>query len=265
MTGPHLPLRPLWLCRDCAAPWPCPAARLTLLREYATDRVSLLIHLGGLLHDAAGQLHTLHPDGGPAPTQLFARFLGWAIPRRAGGAARPAGLAYDPGVIDERFALPAAVDERTLLDTFLDFQRDALVRKCAGLADEQLRLRPVPSSGLSLIGLVRHLATVERWYFQAVIADAFPGDLFDLTDDEDAPFTAIAEVTGTETFAIWREEVAVSRRIAAERPLDAVGRSPGTGLEHSLRWVLAHMIDEYARHLGHADILREAIDGRTGE
>ncbi|MGV9807639.1 DinB family protein [Micromonospora chersina] len=168
-------------------------------------------------------------------------------------------------MIDERFALPATVDERTLLETFLDFQRDALVRKCAGLTDAQLRLRPVPSSGLSLIGLVRHLATVERWYFQAVLADAFPGDLFDLTDDEDAPFTDVAGATGAETFALWRTEVATSRRIAAERPLDAVGRHPGTGRPHSLRWILAHMTDEYARHLGHADILREAVDGRTGE
>jgi hypothetical protein len=168
-------------------------------------------------------------------------------------------------MIDERFALPATVDERTLLETFLDFQRAALVRKCAGLTDAQLRLRPVPSSGLSLIGLVRHLATVERWYFQAVLAGAFPGDLYDLTDDPEAPFTDVAAATGAETFAHWRAEVAVARRLTAERPLDAAGRQPVTGATHSLRWILAHMIDEYARHLGHADILREAIDGRTGE
>ncbi|NES29636.1 DUF664 domain-containing protein [Micromonospora terminaliae] len=168
-------------------------------------------------------------------------------------------------MIDERFALPATVDERTLLEAFLDFQRAALVRKCAGLTDAQLRLRPVPSSGLSLIGLVRHLATVERWYFQAVLAGAFPGDLFDLTDDPEAPFTDVAAATGAETFALWRAEVAVARRLTAERPLDAAGRQPVTGATYSLRWILAHMIDEYARHLGHADILREAIDGQTGE
>ncbi|MFI7215076.1 DinB family protein [Micromonospora maritima] len=171
----------------------------------------------------------------------------------------------DPGS-DRRFALPPDADERTLLDTFLDFQRDALVRKCADLSDEQLRSRPVPSSGLSLLGLVRHLATVERWYFQGVTADApWPGDLFDLTDDFDAPFHDVADATGPGTFALWRDQVAASRRIAAARPLDAVGRTPGTGAERSLRWVLTHMIDEYARHLGQADILREAVDGRTGE
>ncbi|MFG1674767.1 DinB family protein [Micromonospora sp. NPDC049282] len=167
---------------------------------------------------------------------------------------------------DRRFALSSTADERTLLDTFLDFQRDALVRKCEGLSDEQLRSRPVPSSGLSLIGLVRHLATVERWYFQGVVADApWPGDLFDLTDDFDAPFHDVADATGPETFALWGEQVAVSRGIAAARSLDAVGSTPGSGAERSLRWVLTHMIDEYARHLGQADILREAIDGRTGE
>lgn len=167
---------------------------------------------------------------------------------------------------DQRFALSPTADERTLLEEFLDFQRDALVRKCEGLSDEQLRSRPVPSSGLSLIGLVRHLATVERWYFQGVVADApWPGDLFDLTDDFDAPFHDVADATGPETFALWRDQVAAARRIAAARPLDAIGRTPGTGAERSLRWVLTHMIDEYARHLGQADILREAIDGRTGE
>ncbi|SCF46466.1 hypothetical protein [Micromonospora mirobrigensis] len=79
MSVPHTPLRPLWLCRSCAAPWPCAPARLRLLQEYADDRVTLLVHLGGMLHDAAGELHRLHPDDGPTPTQLFTRFLGWAM------------------------------------------------------------------------------------------------------------------------------------------------------------------------------------------
>ncbi|MEU5944568.1 hypothetical protein ABZ793_03295 [Micromonospora sp. NPDC047465] len=96
-AGPHLPLRPLWLCRGCGAPWPCGPARLTLLREYAHDRIALLIHLGGLLHDAAGHLHTLHPHDGPDPIQLFNRFLGWALPggrptTRPGAPPRPATL-----------------------------------------------------------------------------------------------------------------------------------------------------------------------------
>ncbi|MFU8853425.1 hypothetical protein ACNAW0_20915 [Micromonospora sp. SL1-18] len=80
MSGAHTPIRPLWLCRACAAPWPCANARLTLLREYADDRVALLVYLGGMLHDAASELHTLHLDDGPAPGQLFTRFFGWARP-----------------------------------------------------------------------------------------------------------------------------------------------------------------------------------------
>lgn len=165
-------------------------------------------------------------------------------------------------MIDERFELPSAAGERQVLEVFLDFQRDALVRKCADLDDEQFRRRSVPTSRLSLAGLVRHLAGVERWYFQAVIADAFPGSLFE-------PFTAdfddVGAATRDDTLGIWRAEVEVSRRIAAERSLDVVGRHPSTGVQHSLRWVFTHMIDEYARHLGHADMVREAIDGQTGE
>ncbi len=82
----HTPLRPLWCCRACAAPWPCGPARLALLREYAQDRVVLLIHLGGLLHEAAGHLHTLDPDDEPDPKRLFDRFLGWALIHRSARA-----------------------------------------------------------------------------------------------------------------------------------------------------------------------------------
>ncbi|MGC1211164.1 MAG: hypothetical protein WA890_07880 [Micromonospora sp.] len=88
MSGAHLALRPLWLCRACAAPWPCATARLTLLRECAHDRIALLVYLGGLLHDAAADLHTLNPHDGPPPHQLFARFLGWAIAREANDGQR---------------------------------------------------------------------------------------------------------------------------------------------------------------------------------
>ncbi|MEO3775556.1 hypothetical protein ABGB16_01640 [Micromonospora sp. B11E3] len=80
---PHQPIRPLWLCRTCAAPWPCATARLALLREYADDRVALLVYLGGQLHDAADELYRLNPHDGPEPRQLFDRFLGWALIRLA--------------------------------------------------------------------------------------------------------------------------------------------------------------------------------------
>lgn len=81
MSGPdrsHLPLRPLWLCRTCAAPWPCAPARLALVAEYAHDRVALSVYLCTVLHDAAADLYRLHPHDGPDPVALFARFLAWA-------------------------------------------------------------------------------------------------------------------------------------------------------------------------------------------
>ena len=136
----------------------------------------------------------------------------------------------------------------------------------------------VPTSNLTLLGLVRHLAGVERWYFQAVIAGDFPGSLYTRTDDDDEDFNDLDAATGDSSFAIWRAEVEQSRRITAELPLDAIGMVPvdpvavaaGTshpshGRQYSLRWVLNHMIDEYARHNGHADLIREAIDGQAGE
>jgi hypothetical protein len=165
-------------------------------------------------------------------------------------------------VDDERFLLTPESSERELLTTFLDHQRAALVRKCEGLDDEQLRSRPVPPSDISLIGLVRHLATVERWYFQAVLVDSFPGSLYDHESDE--AFRGVDSATWSESVATWSSEVDASRRITSALELDAIGTLPGGG-RLTLRWVLLHMIDEYARHLGHADLVRESIDGVTGE
>ena len=164
---------------------------------------------------------------------------------------------------DERFTLTTQATERELLTTFIEFQRNALVRKCAGLSDAQLRARAIPSSGVSLIGLVRHLATVERWYFQSVIAGESPGSIYDYDSDE--AFRDVDAATGDATFAIWRAETEQSRRVTDAFDLEAVSAIPTEGLVVTLRWVLVHMIDEYARHLGHADMVREAIDGVTGE
>jgi hypothetical protein len=184
----------------------------------------------------------------------------------------------DDAARDDRIELPPTTDERTLLVSFLDWHRDVLERKCAGLSDDQLRRRAVPSSNLTLLGLMRHLAGVERWYFQAVIAGSFPGSLYTATDDPDEDFNDLESSTGERALATWRAEVDESRRITAARSLESIGTVPidetaaaaGTahptaGREYSLRWVLLHMIDEYARHNGHADLIREAIDGETGE
>jgi uncharacterized damage-inducible protein DinB len=166
-------------------------------------------------------------------------------------------------VKDQRYSLTPESSERELLTTFLEFQRGALVRKCEGLSDEQMCRRAIPTSNLTLVGIVRHLATVERWYFQSVIAGGSPRALYDHQSDE--AFNAVDGASREESFRIWSDEIALSRQIAAGHDLDAVSAIPTDGLVVTLRWVLVHMIDEYARHLGHADMVREAIDGVTGE
>ncbi|GLY15608.1 DinB family protein [Kineosporia rhizophila] len=166
---------------------------------------------------------------------------------------------------DSRWELSASTDERALLLGYLDFQREALVRNCAGVADADLRRHPVPSSQLTLLGLLRHLAAVERWYFQVVLADENPPELYTETDDAEEEFVHLATATGPAALATWREQVAHSRRITTGLTLGDTVVHPVNGRTVSLRWVLLHLVDEYARHNGHADLIREAIDGVRGE
>ncbi|MEV6208221.1 DinB family protein [Kitasatospora sp. NPDC051914] len=156
---------------------------------------------------------------------------------------------------------PRAADEHTTLTGFLQHQRETLASTCAGLTAEQLRARAVSPSGLSLIGLVRHMADVERTWFRNVVHGErtkphWPrgeGGAFDV-DTADP----------TEAFDAWHEECARSRAIVdAAESLDATGRF-GSDV-FSLRYVLTHMIEEYARHNGQADLLRQAIDAAAGE
>jgi len=168
----------------------------------------------------------------------------------------------------ERAERPRAADERTTLAGFLQFHRDTLALKCEGLTAEQLGRKAVPPSELSLLGLVRHLADVERGWFRNVIAgEGVPlrgGTGSARSMGFDVEETGVAEADVEEAFAVWREECERSRAIvAAAESLDVIGVHR-TG-PVSLRYVLAHMIEEYARHNGHADLLRELIDGTTGE
>ena len=164
---------------------------------------------------------------------------------------------------DGRARVPqAGAGEREMLRAYLDFHRDTLAAKCAGLSDDDLRRAAVPPSGLSLLGLVRHMAEVERSWFRRVL------------DGQDAPFLwgdgheAAHDVTGAapeEAFAVWQAEIAIARDIEAAAPsLDVTGVDRRNGEEYSLRRVLLHLVQEYARHNGHADLLRERIDGVTG-
>ena len=165
------------------------------------------------------------------------------------------------GPDDDRCEPPADADERALLLGWLDFHRATLARKCAGLPDEQLRSCPVPPSTLSLIGLVRHLTEIERLYIRHGFAGEAISPLQYVTDEEpDGDFDLLDDVRGS--LATWREHVAAARQhVAAAADLDTRGaRSPET-----LRWVLTKVIQEYARHNGHADLLRQMLDGATGE
>jgi Protein of unknown function (DUF664) len=153
-------------------------------------------------------------------------------------------------------------DERTSLDTWLEYHRVTLLKKCAGLTAGQLAERTCPPSPLSLLGLVRHMTLVEGWFH------AFDGqprlELYCTDDSPEGDFDAARPETADEDLAEFRASVNRSRAAVAGRSLDDL--VPGSrGDPVSLRWVYQHMIEEYARHNGHADLLRERIDGVTGD
>ncbi|NUT18759.1 MAG: DinB family protein [Hamadaea sp.] len=150
--------------------------------------------------------------------------------------------------------------ERDLLTTMLDNHRATLMWKCSGLTDEQLRLRSVEPATLSLIGLVRHLTGVEDGWL-AEWDDREPTMIYGTGG---ASFDEVDTADVAAALAAWQAQVVESRRIVAAHDLDKVLRY-SDGDEVSLRYVLAHLIEEYARHNGHADLLRQRIDGATGE
>jgi uncharacterized damage-inducible protein DinB len=157
--------------------------------------------------------------------------------------------------------------EREMLTGWLEHHRGILIWKCQDLTAEQLRQRAVPPSTLSLLGLVRHMAEVERGWFQAVFLGDDVPDLYDRSADEDADFNDVDQADPAEAFTAFERECTVSRQVVAQAPsLDDLSKraSDGTGQPWSLRWIINHMIEEYARHNGHADLLRESIDGSTG-
>jgi uncharacterized damage-inducible protein DinB len=164
----------------------------------------------------------------------------------------------------ERVGPPLRGDERETLRTFLDYHRATLALKCEGLTDEQLRRRASPPSTLSLLGLVRHMAEVERTWFRRVIGAEDVPLVWSESGDFQAAYDASA-ATREEAFAAWEAEVEHARRIEEQAPsLDVTGHQPAWGEDVSLRLVMLHLIHEYARHNGHADLLREAIDGTVG-
>jgi pimeloyl-ACP methyl ester carboxylesterase/uncharacterized damage-inducible protein DinB len=156
--------------------------------------------------------------------------------------------------------------ERQALEAWLDYHRDTLLHKCAGLTAGQLKERAVPPSRLSLLGLVRHMTEVERWWFRMHAAGAdlpFPYD----PDQTGQDFEALDGADAAANIEAFRQEIAQARAAVAARPLDDVVPSRGDHPERArdIRWIYLHMIEEYARHNGHADLLRERIDGATGD
>ncbi|MFI9566875.1 DinB family protein [Streptomyces rishiriensis] len=158
-------------------------------------------------------------------------------------------------------------DERTMLEGWLDYHRQTLAQKCEGLTDAQLRTASVPPSELSLMGLVRHMADVERSWFRRVLVDDGAGPLHYSDADPDGEFHLTEADTWARSHATWQAEIEAARRCAADFALDDLsrGRSRFTDQPFSLRWIYTHMIEEYARHNGHADLIRERIDGVTGD
>ena len=157
--------------------------------------------------------------------------------------------------------------ERDMLSGWLDFHREVLLWKCEGLTDEQLKRRSVPPSNLSLLGLVRHMAEVERGWFRVVLLGEDMPDLYTTPEGPDPDFNGVDDADVAETFRTFEQECAAAREAVAAAPdLDLISeeRSKRTGEAWSLRWIVTHMIEEYARHNGHADLLRETIDGATG-
>jgi len=155
-------------------------------------------------------------------------------------------------------------DELPSLREFLQWHSDTLVSKCSGLTGEQLMLKAVPTSQLTLLGLVRHLAEVERgWFRRSFGQDKELGGLYCTDEHEDGDFDLAAADGAEADFATYFREVELADAVAAGRSLDDT--FPGRKGDYTLRFVFLHMIEEYARHNGHADLLREAVDGTTGE
>ncbi|MEU6205237.1 DinB family protein [Micromonospora musae] len=164
----------------------------------------------------------------------------------------------------ERIGPPLTGGERETLRAYLDYHRATLAMKCDGLSDEELRRQSSPPSTLSLLGLVRHMAEVERTWFRKVInAEEIP-----LVWSESGDYQVAYDASSSsraEAFGAWQREVEHSRRIEREvESLDVTAHNVRWGEDVSLRLVMLHLIHEYARHNGHADLLREAIDGTVG-
>ncbi|HET6859118.1 MAG TPA: DinB family protein [Streptomyces sp.] len=166
----------------------------------------------------------------------------------------------------ERTEPSTTADERSMLDGRLEYHRETLAWKCSGLDDAQLRQAAVPPSEISLLGLVRHMAEVERGWFRRTLAGEEAPALFYTDEDPDADFHVTEADTWEEAHARWQTEITYAREVVAGLSLDDLTKGEHrSGKTFNLRWIYTHMIEEYARHNGHADLIRQRVDGETGE
>jgi uncharacterized damage-inducible protein DinB len=156
---------------------------------------------------------------------------------------------------------PRIADERMMYQSWLDFQRGTLLWKCAGLTDEELKTASASPSNLTLLGLLRHMTEVERAWFRVRAAGLDLADLY--SPEEDGDFENVADAVVEQNLATFRSECLAADE--AVRTMDLEDTFVHRNVPVELRWVFVHMIEEYARHNGHADLLRERIDGATGD
>ncbi|WP_152361885.1 DinB family protein [Microlunatus speluncae] len=169
-----------------------------------------------------------------------------------------------PAVEDQRQGPPFLAGDRESLETWVEFYRETVPIKIGGLTGEQLCRATVPPSSLTLLGIVRHLTYVERVWFTNVVAGIDAPPLY-CADDPDGDYHDLDPARAFDDLDRFHAELAVSRDHAAVvRELDAPLPGLRRGEPVNLRWVYTHLIEEYARHLGHADLIRECLDGTTG-
>jgi Protein of unknown function (DUF664) len=160
---------------------------------------------------------------------------------------------------------PLLADERTSLTSWLEFHRATMQQKCAGLSGAQMVQPAVPPSGLTLLGLVQHMTSVEWWWFEHVFAGGTMPEPICTDDDPEVEFHALDPDQVDDALAAFRAQCAHSNAIVAgAESLDLLSASPERD-QRDLRWIMVHMVEEYARHNGHADLLRECIDGVVGD
>jgi len=156
-------------------------------------------------------------------------------------------------------------DEREQLESWLAFYRATLLKKCSGLSFEDLCRRPVATSSMSLLGILRHMTFVEQIWLDARFAGNDVTEYYRRPDEREAEWTELDSATLDQVVTNFEHACETSNELARGHDLGELVRRPGGDREPvDLRWIYIHLIEEYARHCGHADLIRELIDGTTG-